>query len=92
MGKTLGAGIQGKVKLGVNLQTGQRVALKCMDKNKMGRDRTRQMEMLEREIQVGRPASHGRSPGVSIIAKRPLLFSLPLTPRILATRLFKPQP
>mmetsp|Transcript_26252 Transcript_26252/g.61590 ORF Transcript_26252/g.61590 Transcript_26252/m.61590 type:complete len:499 (+) Transcript_26252:114-1610(+) len=58
MGKTLGAGIQGKVKLGVNLQTGQRVALKCMDKNKMGRDRTRQMEMLEREIQAMESLQH----------------------------------
>jgi len=58
MGKTLGAGIQGKVKLGVNLQTGQRVALKCMDKNKLGRDRTRQMEMLEREIQAMESLQH----------------------------------
>jgi len=58
IGKTLGAGIQGKVKLGINLETGERVALKCMDKNKMGRDHTRQMEMLRREIQAMRSLEH----------------------------------
>lgn len=49
IGRTLGSGMSGKVRLGTHAQTGQQVALKLIRKDKMT---NRQMEMIEREISV----------------------------------------
>jgi len=47
IGMTLGAGLQGKVKLGRHVRTGELVALKIIDKQKL---RARELHNLQREV------------------------------------------
>lgn len=55
LGKTLGSGMQAKVKLGIDVNTREQVALKCIDKAKLG---PRQVEMLDREINAMQSVTH----------------------------------
>lgn len=62
IGVTLGKGLQGKVKLGTHVKTGEKVALKMIDKAKI-KPGSREKKCLEREVsimEVQQPTTHSR--------------------------------
>lgn len=55
IGPTLGAGLQGKVKQGVHAMTGEIVALKIIDREKL---QARELQNLQREIMSMKLVQH----------------------------------
>ena len=55
LGRTLGSGMSGKVKLCTHVSTGDKIALKCIDRTSLN---ARQYANLEREISAMRQLEH----------------------------------